>query len=118
MPLLTDNTELLAPKIVLTRSEYDSWISKQLVTAHPEVQTLSSDTKTRIIRDCIARGESIQILAPIGSDVYKDVDVVATKGPISTDRAIQVGYAVTDKTAKELFDRQERRIAANASNRG
>lgn len=116
--LLTDDTERLAPKIVLTCGEYDRWTSKQLMAAHPEAQTLSSGMKTRIVRDCIARDESIQVLGPIGVDIYKDIASVTTEGLISMDRAIQVGYPVTVETANELFDRQERRIAANASNRG
>jgi len=99
-------------KILLTDSEYEELTLQQIKTAHPEIKTLSSDVKTRILCNCLARGQSIQILGPIGVDLWKEIAFIKIEGLVAMDEAIQFGYPVTMDVFKEGLDRQEKRIAA------
>ncbi|KAE9369790.1 hypothetical protein N431DRAFT_443415 [Stipitochalara longipes BDJ] len=56
-------------KIRLTEKEYEKLTWHQIQTADPEAKTLSTEDKTRIICNCLARDQSIQILGPVGVDL-------------------------------------------------
>jgi hypothetical protein len=97
----------------LTDSEYEELTWHQIKTAHPETKTLSTEVKTRILCNCLARGQSIQILGPVAVDLWAGIAFIKIEGLVSMDQAIQFGYPVTLDVFREGLDRQDKRIATS-----
>ena len=97
----------------MTASEYEKLSLHQVKTAHPETKTLAPEAKTRILCDCLARDQSIQILGPVAEDLWADVSFIKIEGLVSMNDAVQFGYAVRLDVFRETLDRQDARIAAS-----
>lgn len=88
-------------RIHLSQSDYEELSRSQIKASHPETRSMNPDATTRIITNCLAKDQSLQILGPVGVDIWKDVAFIKTEGLVSRDKAIQVGYAIT----MEVFDK-------------
>jgi len=99
-------------KLRLSAEEFDEWTNLQTRICHPELKAVSAEKKTRIACNCLARGQSTQILAPIGVDLWAGVDLVKAENLVSMDQAVQLGYAQTMDVLREVLDRQDKRIAS------
>jgi hypothetical protein len=97
----------------LTESEYEQLNWRQIKIAHPETQTLSMEGKTRILCNCLARDQSIQILGPVAVDLWAGIAFIKIEGLVSTHQAVQFGWGVPLNVFQEVLDRQDRRIAAS-----
>jgi hypothetical protein len=97
----------------LTESEYEQLTWHQLRTADPETQTLSKEGKTRILCNCLARDQSIQILGPVAVDLWAGIAFIKIEGLVSTHQAVQFGWGVPLNVFREVLDRQDKRIAAS-----
>lgn len=104
-------------KITLTSKEYGELTSyytgSNSTTAYQPGNSPRSGVKSRSFFNCLAKGHSIQILGPVEKDLWADVDSVKTEGLISTENAIQFGYAVTLDVFRETLNVQDKRIAAD-----
>jgi hypothetical protein len=100
-------------RIRLTEKEYEQLTWHQIQTAHPEAKALSTEGKTRIVCNCLARDQSIQILGPIGVDLWESIAFIKIEGLVSMDQAIQFGFPVTLGVFREVLDTQNKRIAAS-----
>lgn len=99
-------------KIRLTDSEYEELTWHRIKTADPEIKTLSTDVKTRIVCNCLARDQSIQVLGPVAEDLWAGIAFIKIEGLISMGEAIQFGYPVTWDVFKEGLNIQQKRIVA------
>ncbi|KAH8585834.1 hypothetical protein B0O99DRAFT_109095 [Bisporella sp. PMI_857] len=100
-------------KITLTSKEYGELATYYTSTALPPSKPLNPGVKSRSFFNCFAKGHSIQILGPVEKDLWADVDSVKTEGLISTENALQFGYAVTLGVFREAVNVQDKRIAAD-----
>jgi hypothetical protein len=96
----------------LSDTEYEEITSQLLKMAHPEITTFSPETKTRILCNCLARGQSIQILGPVGEDMWKDIAFIKIEGLVAMDEALQFGYPVSMAVFREGLRSQKQRISA------
>jgi hypothetical protein len=94
----------------LTEKEYQDWIGHQIDIADPETKNLSPEAKTRIVCNCLARDQAIQILAAVDVDLWKDIAFVKIEGLVAMDEAIQIAVPVTREVFNDSLDRQERRL--------
>ncbi|CZR51166.1 uncharacterized protein PAC_01041 [Phialocephala subalpina] len=100
-------------KIRLTGKEYEELTRHQIKATHPKTKTLAPEVKTRILCNCLARDQSIQILGPVAVDLWAGIAFIKIEGLISTDQAIQFGYPVPLDVFRETLDRQDKRIATS-----
>lgn len=63
---------------------------------------VTGEGKTRIICNCLARDQSIQILGPIAVDMWAEMAYVKTDGLVAMGNAIQFGYPVTLDVFREV----------------
>jgi hypothetical protein len=101
-------------KIRLTEKEYEDWTQHQIKIAHPEITTLSTEVKTRIVCNCLARDQSIQILGAVGVDLWASIAFIKIEGLVSMNDAIQIAVPVTLGVFREVLETQNKRIAARA----
>lgn len=100
-------------EIRLTSKEYEELMRDQIKESHPEMKTLARTEKTRILCNCLARDQSIQILGPVAVDLWAGIAFIKIEGLISMGEAIQFGYPVGMDVFREVLDRQDKRIAAS-----
>ncbi|CZT44868.1 uncharacterized protein RSE6_05117 [Rhynchosporium secalis] len=100
-------------EIRLTNREYEKLKALQVKTTHPEMDIVSTDVKTRIICNCLAKDQAIQILGFVASDLWAEIAFVKIEGLIAMDQAIQIAQPVSMEVFLEVLDRQEKRIAVN-----
>jgi hypothetical protein len=100
----------------LTEAEYNDWTTHQLKTADPEAMTLSKVGKTRIVCNCLARDQAIQILGAVGVDLWANVAFIKIENLIAMDKAIQVAVPITHGVFEKILETQNSRIAASAVN--
>ncbi|PMD65647.1 uncharacterized protein K444DRAFT_608221 [Hyaloscypha bicolor E] len=100
-------------KIRLTEKEYEYWTRHQIKIAHPETTTLSTEVKTRIVCNCLARDQSIQILGAVGVDLWASIAFIKIEGLVSMNEAIQIAVPITLGVFREVLDTQNQRIAAS-----
>jgi len=98
-------------KIRLTNKEYEDWTRHQIEIANPEIKTLSMEGKTRIVCNCLARDQSIQILGAVGEDLWASIAFIKIEGLVSMGQAIQIGVPVTLGVFREVLETQNKRIA-------
>lgn len=96
----------------MSNNEYEELTRRQIKAAHPETKTLSQDAKVRIVCNCLARGQSIQILGPVAVDLWPNMALVKIEHLESTDEAIQLAYPVTMEVLREVLGTQDKRILA------
>jgi len=63
--------------------------------------------------NCLASGQAVQILGPVGKDLWAEMAFIKVEGLVAMDDAIQFGYPVTWEVFQEGLNRQDRRIATN-----
>ncbi|KAH7356404.1 hypothetical protein BKA65DRAFT_474223 [Rhexocercosporidium sp. MPI-PUGE-AT-0058] len=100
-------------RIYLSESEYEKLTWQQIQTSHPEAKTVTTRERSRILCNCLARGQSIQILGPVAEDLWAGIAFIKIEGLVAMDQAIQFGYPVTLEVFREGLDRQEKRIASS-----
>ena len=83
--------------------------------ADPEAAKLSQSVKSRIIVNCLAMDQSIQLLAPVDEDLWHNIAFIKIEGLVAKDDAIQTATSITLAVLLELLDRQDRRIANKAA---
>jgi hypothetical protein len=99
----------------LTEKEYQDWTGHQIDIADPETKNLSPEAKTRIVCNCLARDQAIQILAAVDVDLWKDIAFVKIEGLVAMDEAIQIAVPVTREVYNDSLDRQDKRIARRSA---
>jgi hypothetical protein len=87
--------------VCLSSSEYEEFLISQTRAAHPELTTMDSEARSRIICNCLAMDQALQILGPVGKDLWADMSLVKTEGLVAKGNAIQMGYAAS----MEVFDK-------------
>jgi hypothetical protein len=97
-------------KIRLSALEYEELSLQQLGAASSEVEKLSKDAKTRILSNCLAKDQSLQILGPVAEDMWKDMAVIKIEGMVSTDNAVQCGYPITMEVFQAILDSRHSKI--------
>ncbi|KAH8755442.1 hypothetical protein BGZ57DRAFT_930721 [Hyaloscypha finlandica] len=100
-------------KIRLTEKDYEYWTRHQTEIAHPESTTLSTEVKTRIVVNCLARDQSIQILGAVGVDLWASIAFIKIEGLVSMNEAIQIAVPITLDVFQKVLDTQSQRIAAS-----
>ncbi|KAL2073859.1 hypothetical protein VTL71DRAFT_11185 [Oculimacula yallundae] len=100
-------------QVRLTERDYEKLIWQQIQTEHPETKSVTTEVKTRIVCNCLARGQSIQILGPVAVDLWAGIAFIKIEGLIAMDQAIQFAYPVTLDVFREGLDRQEKRISSS-----
>jgi hypothetical protein len=97
----------------LTEDEYEYWTRHQIEIAHPESTTLSTEAKRRIVVNCLARDQSIQILGPVGVDLWANIAFIKIENLVSMNEAIQIAVPITWDVFEKVLDTQTQRIAAS-----
>jgi hypothetical protein len=100
-------------KIALSEEEYEEWTWHQTKASNPEIKAFSLEVKTRIAADCLAMDQSIQILGPIGQDLWAHMGFVEFKGLVATGQAIQLAGAQTMEVLQTVLEAGTKRIAAS-----
>jgi hypothetical protein len=70
-------------------------------TAGPE--TATTMPTSRIVVNCITRGQALQINGPIGEEGWKEVVKLEIRDCIAEDRSIQVSHAISAETFIQLL---------------
>lgn len=97
----------------MTEKDYEYWTRHQTEIAHPESTTLSTEVKTRIVVNCLARDQSIQILGAVGVDLWASIAFIKIEGLVSMNEAIQIAVPITLDVFQKVLDTQSQRIAAS-----
>lgn len=97
----------------MTEEEYDQLNSLQIETVHPDAKTLSTEGKKRIICNCLARDQSIQILAAVDVDLWTNIAFIKIEGLVSMDEAIQIAVPTTIDVFRLVLETQDKRIATS-----
>lgn len=81
-----------------------------------EITTLSDEGKTRIVCNCLARDQAIQILGAVGIDMWASLAFIKIEGLVATNDAIQIAVPVTLGVFREVLETQNKRIGASRAN--
>jgi len=73
-------------------------------------------TTDRIIVKNSAKNSAVQILGPVGKDIWESLNVRVEENE-ATDKAVQVAYATDFQTFKFLVERQDRIVAGEGNSR-
>lgn len=94
----------------MTEKEYEQFTLSQIEVVHPDAKDLSTEGKKRIICNCLARDQSIQILAAIDVDLWADIAFIKIEGLVSMDEAIQIAVPTTFETFRLVLETRSRLI--------
>ncbi|KAM0285979.1 hypothetical protein ACHAQH_001168 [Verticillium albo-atrum] len=92
-------------KMHLTKAEYEDLSRSHVKIAHPEDKEIPSAMTTRIISNCLARDQSLQILGPVAEDMWKDINIIKIDGLVARDNATQFGYPVTMEVFQQVLNK-------------
>jgi hypothetical protein len=103
--LVVDRKLVAQGLVYLSSSEFEEFLLSQTRAAHPELKKKKevgdSKARSRIICNCLAMDQALQILGPVGKDLWADMSLVKTEGLVAKGNSIQMGYAAS----MEVFDK-------------
>lgn len=96
----------------LSREDDESDSSDEtLVDAAEFPRRCVSGFTKRVTLNNVAESRSFQVNAPIGEDIYKDVDCVIIKNNKAGSQAMQINYALDYELALRMLDIQGKMAA-------
>ena len=98
--MLTHLTVVANGEIRLSSQEYANL--QQIQMGPIDSTKVTVESKTRIICNCLAKDQSIQILGPIGKDMWSGMAYVKTEGLVAMGSATQFAYPVPLDVFREV----------------